>query len=180
MAEVQRRLNARALQARRPDAGAPRPYDAALIPPVTPGPVEKGKIQYKTYEGQWAWVPQFQSLSAKVAGSTDKISADVVAASAGGGASFEGFFQAPADGEYTFIATSDGGAEVFLHDCRVIDDDFARTGAPVAGTIRLAAGWHPLRVYYRHGKDARHLLLEYSGPGIARRALPSSAFAAGP
>jgi arylsulfatase A-like enzyme len=179
MADVQRRLKARALQSRRPDPDAPRPYDEALVPPVMAEAVQKGKIQYKIYEGEWAWVPQFRTLAAKDTGLTDKISAGVCPPnSPGGGASFDGLFQAPADGEYTFVATSDGGAEVFLHDCRVIDDDFARTGTPATGTIRLAAGWHPLRVYYRHGKDARQLSLEYSGPGIPRQVVPSSALAA--
>jgi hypothetical protein len=67
------------------------------------------------------------------------------------------------------VSASDGGAQVFLHDCRVIDDDFARTGVPVSGTIRLAAGWHPLRVHYRHGPGAAKLALEYSGPGTSRQ-----------
>ena len=175
MAEVQRRLKARALQARRPDAGAPRPYDAALVPAVPQPQLQPGKIRYQTYDGQWPWVPEFRALRSAAGGATDKISAAVCANKSG--ALFEGFFHAPADGEYTFVAASDGGAEVFLHDCRVIDDDFARTGAPVSGTIRLAAGWHPLRVYYRHGDAARSLSLEYSGPGIARRDIPADALA---
>jgi hypothetical protein len=115
-------------------------------------------------------------LKSAASGSAEKISAAVCADKAGG-ALFEGYFRAPADGEYTFVARSDGGTELFLHDCRVIDDDFARTGGPVTGTIRLAAGWHPLRVYYRHGQNDRSLALEYSGPGISRQPIPATALA---
>ena len=177
MAEVQGRLKARALQARRPDADAPRPYDAAPVPPVTSDKLETGKLRYRIYDGQWSWVPQFTALPAAGRGKTEKISADVCPAKPGGGAYFEGFFRAPSEGDYTFVASSDGGSQVFLHDCRVIDDDFARTGAAVTGTIRLGAGWHPLRIYYRHGTGARQLSLEYSGPGISRQTLSSSVLA---
>jgi arylsulfatase A-like enzyme len=178
MAEIQAKLKARALQARRPDAGAPRPYDDAAVPAATPQGLQRGKVRYQAYEGQWPWVPDYQNLKAVTSGLVEKISASVCAAKVGGGAFFKGYFNAPAAGEYTFIASSDGGTEVFLHDCRVIDDDFGRTGAPVAGTIRLAAGWHPLRVYYRHAQGARQLSLEYSGPEIPRQVLPASALAA--
>lgn len=177
-AAVQQQLKARALQARRPDAGAPRPYDAALIPPVNADPAVKGKIRYHVYEGRWPWVPQFATLAAKSAGLTDSINAEVCPDAPDGGASFDGYFRAPVDGDYTFVVSSDSGAAVFLHDCRVIDDDFARSGAAVSGTIRLAAGWHPLRVSYRHGSGPRRLSLEYSGPGLSRQVVASDALAA--
>jgi hypothetical protein len=56
---------------------------------------------------------------------------------------------------------------LFLHDSRVIDDDFGRTGAPVRGHVRLAAGWHPLRLYYRHANGEPRLHLTVSGPEAA-------------
>lgn len=175
MADVQRRMKARALQARRPDAGAPRPYDSAAVPATTPAKLERGKIRYQSYAGQWPWVPDYRNLKAATNGVAEKISASVCPETAGGGALFEGYFNAPIEGEYTFVASSDGGTEVFLHDCRVVDDDFGRSGAPVSGRIRLAAGWHPLRVHYRHARGTRQLALEYSGPGIAQQAVPPNA-----
>jgi hypothetical protein len=178
MADIQTRMKARVLQARRPDSGAPRPYDHAAVPAVQPPALQEGKLRYHTYDGQWPWVPDFRSLKPAGGGMAEKISADVCPGKPGGGALFEGFFRAPTEGEYTFVASSDGGTEVFLHDCRVIDDDFARTGTAVSGTIHLAAGWHPLRVHYRHAQGGRQLALEYSGPGISRQSLPASALAA--
>lgn len=180
MAEVQQRMKARALQARRPDASAPRPYDQAAVPAVAPGKLEPGRIRYQTYAGQWPWVPDYRNLKAAKTGASETISAAVCPEAPGGGALFEGYFHAPAEGDYTFIASSDGGSQVFLHDCRVIDDDFGRSGAAVSGTIRLAAGWHPLRVHYRHAQGARQLTLEYSGPGIARQIVPSGALGISP
>ena len=177
MAEIQANLKARALQARRPDAGAPRPYDKAAVPAVVAPALQDGRIRYRIYEGRLPWVPDFRSLKPVGGGTTEGITADVCPAQPGGGAMFEGFFRAPTEGNYTFVASSDGGTEVFLHDCRVIDDDFARTGAEVAGTIRLAAGWHPLRICYRHAEGAARLSAEVSGPGIPRQPLGRGAIA---
>ncbi len=178
MARIQTQLKARALQARRPDAGAPRPYDSAPVPAIAAPALQEGKIRYHVYAGQWAWVPDFRTLQPASSGLAQTIDATVNPAKAGGGVAFDGYFHAATEGDYTFFATSDGGTQIFLHDARVIDDDFARTGAEVSGTIRLAAGWHPLRVYYRHGDKQAQLSLDYSGPAVTRRAIPATALAA--
>jgi hypothetical protein len=122
-------------------------------------------------------VPDFRTLKPSSEGVTQAIDGSVCSPAARTGAAFEGFFRAPSDGEYTFYTASDGGAVVFLHDARVIDDDFARTKAEASGTVRLAAGWHPLRVYYRHGEGARRFSIEYTGPGVERRAISGDALA---
>lgn len=179
MARIQAQLKARALQARRPDPAAPRPYDTALIPAVAaPAALEVGKIRYRVYAGKWAWVPDFKTLESSSEGVAQAIDARVLPAGANGGAAFTGFFRAETDGDYTFFASSDGGTEIFLHDARVIDDDFGRSGEEVSGTIRLAAGWHPLRVYYRHGEKNARLAVDYGGPTTGRRAIPASMLAA--
>jgi hypothetical protein len=178
MAAIQTQLKARALQARRPDPGAPRPYDKAPVPAVEPAALTKGKIRCRVYEGSWPWVPDFRTLSPVSTQMADRIDAALLPRKPNTGVAFEGYFHAPAEGEYTFFAASEGGSQVFLHDARVIDDDFARTGAEVSGTIRLAAGWHPLRVYTRQTSAKPRLTLEYSGPSIARQPIASTALAA--
>ena len=120
-------------------------------------------------------MPDYRNLRSATNGFSETIDASVCPDKTGGGALFEGYFNASTEGEYTFVASSDGGTQVFLHDCRVIDDDFGRSGAPASGKIRLAAGWHPLRVHYRHAQGARQLSLQYSGPGISQQAVPPSA-----
>lgn len=178
MTRIQARLKARALQARRPDPDAKRPYDSALVPPVTPQQVKEGRIRFQLFKGPWAWVPDYRILHAVREGTVERIDATLAAAQPGSGVAFEGDFLAETDGDYTFFEQSDGGAEVFLHDARVIDDDFARSGEEVSGTIHLAKGWHALRVYYRRGPSDAHLRLDYSGPGSARQTLPARLLAA--
>jgi len=75
----------------------------------------------------------------------------------------------PADGRYAFYLKDDSGAQLWLHEVHLIDDDFKHTGAEVSGTILLQAGWHPLRLFYRHAPGTPVLRLEYEGPGLARK-----------
>jgi arylsulfatase A-like enzyme len=180
LAPMQAQFKARALRARRPDAGARRPYDDALVPAVQPQGLRPGQIGYRVYAGSWAWVSEFRGLSPTGEGVAPGVSTAVLKSRDAGGAAFIGYFHAAQDGEYTFFSDSDGGTAVFLHDARVIDDDAGRTGAPVSGRVRLAAGWHPLRVYYRHASGERRLGVEFSGPGIARRPLGGDAIASAP
>ncbi|HEY0943950.1 MAG TPA: sulfatase-like hydrolase/transferase [Opitutaceae bacterium] len=176
-AALQQRMKARVLQVRRPNDSAPRPYDEAFMPPAAPEKLTKGKIACLVYEGNWPWVPEFSTLQPVNRATVPAIDLSAYSGKAYTGAAFTGYVHAPVDGEYTFTVMSDGGAELFLHDARVIDDDFGRTGDAVSGTIRLAAGWHPLRLYYRHAMGERRLSLDYSGPGIAKQPIPASALA---
>ena len=92
------------------------------------------------------------------------------------GISYKGYIKVPTDGEYTFHLQCDSGAEMWLHEAHLIDDDFTHTVAEVTASIRLAAGAHPFWLFYRHKPGPALLSLEYSGPGIKRQPLPPSAF----
>lgn len=179
LASLQARMKARVLQVRRPDAGAKRPYDNAPVPAGTaPAGLSEGKLAVATYEGKWPWVPEFRPLTPASRVMADKIDPSVCGAKDNVGAAFKGWFHATTEGDYSFHVTSDGGAEVFLHEARVIDDDFARTGAEASGTIKLAAGWHPIRIYYRHATGARALTVDFTSPAGKRERLAGTAIAA--
>lgn len=154
-AAVQRLLKARALQGRRPEAVTKRPYDEALVAPVVVAQPKTGGLQRRIYPGQWAWVPDFRAMTATESRLVAKV--DVSAVPDGGGQAFTGFFHAARDGEYTFHVVSDCGAVLFLHEARVIDDIMDQSDREQSGSIRLAAGWHPLRIYSRHGETSARL-----------------------
>ena len=46
----------------------------------------------------------------------------------------------------------------------MIDDDYRHGTEEAAGTIRLEAGLHPLRLYYETEEAKPLLLLQWSGP----------------
>jgi hypothetical protein len=172
------RMQAMLVTARRPEPSAPRPYDNQLLPAVTVGNAQGGALDFAAYEGDWPWVPDFDTLKPVRTGRATGLDLSVQTRREQIGIKFNGFLKAPADGAYTFYLTSDAGADLWLHDAHVIDDDFNRDGSVVSASILLKAGLHPIRVFYRHGAGRSKLELEYAGPGISRQPVPASAFCA--
>ncbi|MEM9479637.1 MAG: sulfatase-like hydrolase/transferase [Verrucomicrobiota bacterium] len=169
---LQNQMQDLAIQARRPGGGVSRPYDAIALSPVTPS-VEQG-LEYASFEGNWDYVPEFRDLSPASMGQTNGIDLSVRTREDDVGILFSGYLLIPAAGSYTFYLTSDSGAQFFVHDAHVIDDDFLHDGSERSASIQLAAGYHPIRLYYRHGNGAHTLDLEWSGPGFLKESLPSS------
>lgn len=61
---------------------------------------------------------------------------------------FEGFFDAPADGIYGFRCISDDGSRIFIADSLVADNDGNHGMIAREGHVALAKGLHRLRVEY--------------------------------
>jgi arylsulfatase A-like enzyme len=174
---LQGEMKARALQLRRPDPGASRPYDNELVPAVPAKPLRKGFLQYAVYPGAWPWVPNFENFTPSNMGWA--AGPDVASrAESKFGMKLTGYLRVPEDGSYTFYLESDSGALMRIHDAVIIDDDFNHDGSECSANIRLQAGLHPLTIYYRHNGGTPRLRLEYSGPNFSRHAVPDEAFAA--
>jgi arylsulfatase A-like enzyme len=175
---LQQRLKDRVLQVRRAGGGASRPYDAALVPAITPPPVVNG-LDYNSYEKTTPWVTDWTTEAAVGSGAVAAPDLSVLTRSDNVGLLLSGYVKVPADGSYTFYLTTDTGAFVRLHDAQLIDADFGYTGGTEksSGSISLKAGYHPLHIHYRHASAASHALtLQWSGPNITKQAIPASAF----
>ena len=158
-------FKAKALQARIPNPSAKRPYDQAPIPALTKEPSTAVGITYSSYDGAWPWLPDFRQLKASQSQLHDKISLpSSISSTMPFGAVFEGFFQAPADGQYTFKAKAKGMATLFIHHCRIISEQKSPVSEEASGTILLKAGWHPIRFLYRHNEGRPMLNLTATGP----------------
>ncbi len=173
---LQQQLQSRVLQVRRPDAGASRPYDSAYVPASTNTAFTNGVMQFALFEGEWPWVPEFSALPTVSTGLVTALDLSVRSRETNFGIAFSGYLTVPGDGDYTFYLTSDSGAHFRIHDATVIDDDFSHTGSEVSATIRLKAGRHPFRLYYRHGNGARLLELKYSAAGLLKQTFPTGSF----
>lgn len=176
-AGLQKLFKDTALRVRRPDSGAGRPYDNDLVPPLNPVPVTHG-VEWKTYEGQYPWVPRLETLPSVASGVTEHPTLSVRPRDNDIGVLFTGYIQAPADGEYTFYVKSDRGALLRIHQATVVDSDFGHDdGSEKSGTIRLRAGRHPFRLYYERGSEGTpELSLQWSSAAIAKQAVPDTAF----
>ena len=174
---TQQMMQAMALQSRRPNASAPRPYDNELVPADTGVGVTNG-IAWKAFEGDYPWVPDFETMESKKDGKMDHLDLTKRTRDQNFGLFFSGYLKIPEDGEYTFYLKTDTGAELRIHDATVIDADFGyHGGEEVSGAIRLKAGLHAFRLYYAH-KDRGEPLLDFSwsGPQVTKQAVPASEF----
>lgn len=165
-------------EVRRPDAEAPRPYDNDFVPAVAVDCKTDGVLDYATYSGDWPWVPDFDALTPASTGKVDGLDMDKLKPADNSGVRFTGYISIPADGNYTFTLQSDSGAQMWLHEAHVIDDDFNHDGRAVSASILLKQGRHPIRIFYRHKSGAPKLTLEYSSAIITKRPVPLDAFSA--
>jgi hypothetical protein len=155
LAALQTAMKARVLQLRVPNASAPRPYDKAPVPAVTAAPGGAQGLTWSLFTGEWPWIPDFRILKPLRRGETKAIDLAMAAASGPFGAAFEGYFYAADAGEYTFTLENDTGAMLFLHDIRVIEEPLKNAAGKFTGSVLLSAGWHPMRLYYRHAGGAK-------------------------
>ena len=178
-AETQRRMHAVALQSRRPNSSAPRPYDEALVPALALGDrATQAGVEWRSYAGTFPWVPDFSALKPMASGTTPGPDPMRTSRDRANGFRFTGCLVVPADGEYMFYIKTDTGAVMRLHDATILDADFGYAGGTEkSARVRLQAGLHPFRLFTIHGKDtAPSLVLEWSGPGLERQPIPDNAF----
>ena len=152
-----------------------RPYDTASIPAIAPAPVRNG-LTWKSFEGYWPWLPEFRSLTPISSGESPTISTSFSSRANDFGLSFESYLSVPTTGAYLFQTSSDANVDLWVDEGHVIDNDFTFTATKTSGSVYLAAGLHPIRLYYRHQTGTASLSLSYSGPGITMQTIPSSSF----
>ncbi|MEK7950842.1 sulfatase-like hydrolase/transferase [Luteolibacter soli] len=172
--DLQEKMKLLATGARCKGAGISRPYDTAVIPNVAVAPVQQGGLVCRSYEGYWPWLPEFRDLLAKTEVLCPTISPEPRSRDQDVGLTFTGYLSVPTTGAYTFSLRSDSGSSLWLHDSRVIDNDYNFASSKTSDSVYLAAGLHPIRLYYRHQGSSPLLSLSYSGPGIAMQSIPSS------
>jgi hypothetical protein len=84
---------------------------------------------------------------------------------------YTGWFDAPADGVYTFYTTSDDSSRLWIGEELVVDNDGLHAAQTRSQRIALQAGPHPFTVGYQQGGGEFLLRVDVEGPGMARRAL---------
>jgi len=176
MKSLQQQMKDKASQSRRPNNTAPRPYDNALVPAVQEINTVPG-VYWKSYDGDFPWVPQVATLTPTETGFSDSPDANLGKKNNDAALYFEGYLRIPVDGEYTFCLTADDRALLRIHDASVIDADYGYFGgSEKTGTINLKAGLHPFRLYVRIKKGRSMLNMEWIGPGIGKQPIPATVF----
>ncbi|MDA0205016.1 MAG: sulfatase-like hydrolase/transferase [Acidobacteria bacterium] len=173
--EMQDQMKRKVLQIRRPDPGAPRPYDSALIPAIEAQPLETG-LRWSAYEGSFPWVSDVAGLTPSSQGSADLPDASVMKQA--GMLLYEGVIRVPEDGEYEFSAQGDGPFIVRLHEALLADASYGyQPGQQVSATAMLQAGSHPVRIYLLK-KTAREqdFEIQWHAPGASMAKMSAADF----
>ena len=136
-------------------------------------------LDYQAYEMVTPWTPDWSTQTSVTTGTVAAPDPSVRTRANDIGLHFSGYLQVPTDGTYTFYLTTDTGAFVRIHDAQLLDADFgyAASTEKSSGTIPLKAGYHPIRIDYRHATAATHSIsLQWQGPGITKQAIPATAW----
>ncbi len=177
LASLQQKMKDKVLGSRIPNSTALRPYDDVPVPSIPEGEMKSG-IQWKAFKGDFPWVPEVATLYQFETGKVDQLNGVINVGNGSGAMFFEGYFRVPSDGDYTFYMSANSAAFLRIHDAAVIDADYEYfQNSPKGGKIKLMAGLHPIRVYYKTPQRGKPSLeLEWSGPGLERETIPTSVF----
>lgn len=78
---------------------------------------------------------------------------------------FEGWLKAPVSGVYTFKLDTDDGSQLFLDDCKVIDNNYNKGNIISTGYVYLEEGMHKFRMPYFEGHYDEKIELGWMVPG---------------
>lgn len=133
-----------------------------LRPAESPGSLIAG-LKFEYFEGTWAELPNFDALTPADVGTVHNFVLEPRQRDDGFAIRFQGYFEAPVDGVYTFEVQSDDGGELRIGDVVISNSETA----PGAGPIGLAAGLHPITVDYFESTGAEFLLVLCTAPGAS-------------
>jgi len=155
-------------------------YTAVYVPsslrnPENPANTVNG-LNYAYYEGVWTALPNFNALTPVKSGNIANI--DLAPRNREDDYAFRytGYVNVPTDGTYTFYTSSDDGSRLQIGTTTVVENDGLHSTREASGTIGLRAGKHAITVTFFERLGSAVLTTSYAGPGIAKEAIPASAF----
>ncbi len=176
MPELHQKMLDKALQVRKAENSASRPYDDELIPGVENVNGSNG-LYRAIYQGANEWVPDFRYITPVSENTVSGIDLNIEDNYSSFGTSFTGFLEIPVDGEYTFYLESAAKCHVMLHDIHLLDNDFNFSMNEQSARLNLKAGKHPIRIFYQQNKIATPMVsLQLEGPQMSKTTIPNSMF----
>ena len=148
-----------------------------------------GNLEYNYYEGDWNAIPYFGFFPIVASGKTPNIDLSVRRAGVNDyfGFVWKGYLKLDTPGDYTFETISDDGSKFYFNSAfdyymvPAVNNDGLHGDSSVSTVIHIpAAGIYPISLGYFDKYGSETMKLYYSGPGISRREIPSSAFVARP
>jgi hypothetical protein len=146
-----------------------------LLPAVHPSNTVNG-IDYKYYEaGNIYQVPDFTTIKPVKTGNVNNFDISVANRPEQFAINYTGYVNVPSDGQYTFYLSSDDGSVLYIDGVQVVNNDGTHMFTEQGNTIGLQAGLHAISVGYFNQTGYQGLQVSYSGSGISKQLIPSSA-----
>ncbi len=127
-------------------------------------PLERG-LNYACFEMNLAGLAALKDAEPAYAGVCDGFNLNVRKQDAGVALVYEGWIQVPRDGLYKFSLDADDGAQLWIGDAQVVDQDAPHEKTKKEGLAALRAGWHPLRAAWFNNAGGWKLEVKCFGPG---------------
>jgi len=80
------------------------------------------------------------------------------------GIDYYGEFWVTKPGKYEFVLSADDGADLYIDERRIVDDDGIHPPQTVSGTVKLDAGRHTIHLPYFQGPTYVSLVLQVKPP----------------
>jgi large repetitive protein len=141
-------------------------------------------LTYKYYEGSWNALPDFNTLTPVVKGTTPNVSISQRLRNDQFGFLWEGNIIIPVTGTYKFETYSDDGSKLYIGNYNnasvpLVNNDGLHGGVFKEGTITLTAGTYPIAITFfeQGGGEVMNVYWTCAAAGIPTRTLiPNSAF----
>jgi azurin len=131
-------------------------------------------LGFSLYLGKWDKLPDFIQLEPHRSGNIpdNTIAIELDDYKNDFGVVFTGIIEAPVEGEYEFLLSSDDGSKLFVNGSLVADHDGVHAvGEIKKGKIKLAKGTHQLRLEYFQAQGEIGLFAAWSGPTFSHTPL---------
>lgn len=151
-------------------------YRPATLRNADNPPYTVNGLNYDYYEGVWTVLPNFSTLTPAETGTV--ATPDLTPRNREDNFAFRytGYINVPTPGLYTFYTNSDDGSQLLIGNTVVVNNDGLHTLTEVSGSIGLRAGKHAITITFFEGTGSAVLATRYSGPGIAKQAIPAGVF----
>ncbi len=167
------------LRVRMPNRHAKKSYDEEFVPGVDIAEADLSQgVLVKSYLGTWDWVPEFLQMKAKTESLEKNIGLGSLPAGKHAGLLFSGYLKIPESGDWTFHCEASGGLIFKIHNKLVLDGDYKYDGSALSSTVKLAAGIHPYRLYYKTPSEQPALSLQWEGQNTSMALIPADALLA--
>ncbi len=144
-----------------------------------------GGLRYKYYEtgSSWTVLPNFSTLTPAKTGASANFDLSPRLKDDNFGFVWEGYIRIPTAGTYTFETQSDDGSKFYFNSLysssvtATVDNDGQHGAIVKTATVNIpAAGWYPIAATFFDATLDQSIAVYWTGPGIARQQIPSSAF----